>query len=164
VREDQEEWLELCQQASVEQDREKLFQLIRRINELLEGKDRRLQPSSVKPVSKGSAIFQIAYDEMLLVRRAELLKSRGYEVSSALGNDDARRSLANNGGCRLFIVGHAAPRETREEMVRWLKRNFPHIRILALNPPHQANLAEADYNLVLNGPEEWLSIVANSAG
>jgi len=38
-----------------------------RINELLEAKDKRLQPSSVQPVSKGNGVFQIAYDETLLV-------------------------------------------------------------------------------------------------
>ena len=164
MRDHQEEWQELCQQASVEQDREKLLQLVRRINELLEAKDDRLQPSSVKPVSKGNGIFQIAYDEMLLITRAELLRNRGYEVSSVLGNDDAQRVLDIHENYRLFIVGHAAPRETREEMVRWLKTNFPDTRILALNPPHQENLADADFNLVLNGPEGWLSIVANAAG
>jgi len=164
VRDHQEEWQELCQQASVEQDREKLLQLVRRINELLEAKDDRLQPSSVKPVSKGNGIFQIAYDEMLLITRAELLRNRGYEVSSVLGNDDAQRVLGIHENYRLFIVGHAARRETREEMVRWLKTNFPDTRILALNPPHQENLADADFNLVLNGPEGWLSIVANAAG
>ena len=33
--------MELCRQASVEQDREKLFRLVCRINELLEAKDKR---------------------------------------------------------------------------------------------------------------------------
>lgn len=84
-----------CQRTSVERDREKLVRPIRRINELLEAKNRRLQPSSVKPVSKCNGIFQIAYHEMLLIARAELLKDRGYEVSSALGNDHAKRVLAN---------------------------------------------------------------------
>ncbi len=160
MKDHQEEWLELCQQASVEQDPKKLYQLVRRINELLEAKDR--QPSNVMPRSRDGGIFQIAYDEMLLTARAELLKSRGYEVSSALGNNDAQRVLGNGGTYRFFIVGHAAAKETREEMVRWLKMNFPHARILALNPPEGPNLAEVDYNLVLNGPEEWLSIVANA--
>ncbi len=159
----QEEWLELCRQASVEQDREKLFGLVCRINELLEAKDKRLRPHDVKPTSKGDGVFQIAYDEMLLVTRAELLTNRGYEVSSALGNDGAKRILGKRERYRLFIVGHAAPRETREEMIGWLKANFPDTKILALNPPHQAKLAEADYNLLLNGPEEWLSVVANAA-
>jgi hypothetical protein len=33
-----EEWLELCRQASLEQDRDKLFHLVRRINELFKTK------------------------------------------------------------------------------------------------------------------------------
>jgi hypothetical protein len=49
VRDQPEEWLELCSQASVEQDREKLFQLVCRINEMLEAKDRHLRPSDVSP-------------------------------------------------------------------------------------------------------------------
>ncbi len=89
MKDHQEEWLELCQQASVEQDREKLFQLVRRINELLEAKDKRLQPSSAKPRSRDGGVFQIADDELLLISRAELLKNRGYVVSSALGSDGA---------------------------------------------------------------------------
>ena len=38
-----ERWRELCQQAVVEQDSQKLLELIREINQLLEAKDRRLQ-------------------------------------------------------------------------------------------------------------------------
>lgn len=108
-------------------------------------------------------MFQIAYDEMLLITRAQLLKNRGYEVTSVLGNDAAKCAIDTRQNHRLFIVGHAAPRETREEMVRWLKANFPNTKILVVNPPSSAILAGADYNVVLNGPEEWLSIVANTA-
>jgi hypothetical protein len=93
-----------------------------------------------------------------------LLKNRGYEVSSVLGNDEAIRVLDGQQNYRLFIVGHNAPRETREEMLRWLKIKFPHTRILALNPPHQPDLPQADYNVILNGPEAWLSIVATAPG
>lgn len=155
--------MELCRQASVEQDREKLFRLVCRINDLLEAKDKRLRSISAEPQADGKRVFQIAYDEMLLVSRAELLKNRGYEVSSALGNDGAKRILDKRARYRIFIVGHAAPKETREDMVRWLKANFPNTKILVVNPPSSAMLAGADYNVVLNGPEEWLSIVANTA-
>jgi len=164
VRDHQEEWIELCRQASVEQDREKLLQLVRRINDLLDAKDKRSRESTAAPVAQNNRIFQIAYDEMLLIARAELLKNRGYEVSSVLGNEEAQRVLDNGQSFRLFIVGHAASRETREGMLRWLKTTFPHTRILALNPPQQEYLDEADYNVVLNGPEGWLSIVANVPG
>ena len=49
MRDQQEECPELCRRAAVEQDREKLLVLVRRINELLEAKDKRLQASSAKP-------------------------------------------------------------------------------------------------------------------
>ena len=155
--------MELCRQASVEQDPTKLYRLVCRINELLEAKDKRLRSAAEGPQSDGKRVFQIAYDEMLLVSRAGLLKNRGYEVSSAIGNDGAKRILDKGKRYRIFIVGHAAPKETREEMVRWLKANFPNTKILVVNPPASAILAEADYNVVLNGPEEWLSIVENTA-
>ncbi|HEY1800610.1 MAG TPA: hypothetical protein VGG46_06700 [Terriglobales bacterium] len=37
-----ERWLELCEQAAVEQDRDKLLQLMREISRLLEEKEERL--------------------------------------------------------------------------------------------------------------------------
>jgi len=92
-----------------------------------------------------------------------LLKNRGYQVGSALGNDEAKRILDKRHPYRLFIVGHSAPKETREEIVRWLKTNFQGTKILALNPPDNTKLAEADYNLILNRPEDWLSIVATAS-
>lgn len=50
MRDQQEEWLALCKHAAVEQDREKLVVLVRRISELLEAKDQRLQATNVQPV------------------------------------------------------------------------------------------------------------------
>jgi len=43
-------------------------------------------------------------------------------------------------------------------MVRWLKANFPDTRILTLNPVDHTKLREADFD----GPEEWLSIIADA--
>jgi hypothetical protein len=45
------------------------------------------------PVSRNNRVFQIAYDEALLIARAELLEERGYEVGSVLGNEEAQRVL-----------------------------------------------------------------------
>jgi hypothetical protein len=151
-----EEWLVLCGQAAVEQDPAKMHKLARRITELLAAKQRRLQ-------GKGR-IFQIAYDRTLLIIRAELLKNRGYEVASVVGNDEAKHVLAKGEKYRLFIVGHAAPRKQRESMVRWLKANFPEVKVLAFNPPNNGSLTEADFNFVHNGPEEWLAAVGSVSG
>jgi hypothetical protein len=42
MQEKKERWMELCRQAAVEQDPEKLLVLVKEINDLLEEKERRL--------------------------------------------------------------------------------------------------------------------------
>jgi hypothetical protein len=54
MREDTERWMELARLASVEQDRDKLLELVREINQLLDKKQKRLDESvpNPKPDSK----------------------------------------------------------------------------------------------------------------
>jgi hypothetical protein len=164
VKDHRDEWQQLYRRAMNEGDPKKLAQLTRRINELLQAKELRLLGQVRVP--NGGQIFQIAYDEMLLVTRAELLRGLGYEVTSALGNEDARRVLSDGeiATYHLFIIGHAAQKETRQAMVRWLELNSPKAKVLALNPHHDSHCEGADYNFILNGPEEWLAAVASVAG
>jgi hypothetical protein len=113
------------------------------------------------PLAKSRAtrsIFQICYDEKVAVHRSELLKSRGYDAISVIGNEAAKIVLSSIQHYDLFIVGHAAPEETRREMVAWLRANYPGVKILVLNPPDQ-QILNADYNVRQNGPEGWLPIV-----
>jgi hypothetical protein len=49
-------------------------------------------------------------------------------------------------------------------MANWLRTKYPKVEILALNPPYQPQLTPANYNVVLNGPEEWLFVVEASTG
>jgi hypothetical protein len=50
MKEHSEEWKQLCAQAAIEQDPQKLLELTRKINELLLGKQNRLnQDTSNKP-------------------------------------------------------------------------------------------------------------------
>jgi hypothetical protein len=100
-------------------------------------------------------IFQIAYDEESSLQRAALLRSHGFGVISVLSNQAAKVLLASVEDYDLFIVGHAAPEESRREMVDWLKANYPGVKVLALNPPHQP-LPNADYNALASDPEGWL--------
>jgi hypothetical protein len=104
-------------------------------------------------------IFQIGYDNQLLIARAKLLESSGCEVVSVLGNEAAKIALSSTGHYDLFIVGHAADLKTRAEMADWLKVKYPDVPILALNGAEHQELDHANYNLVLNGPEEWLLVV-----
>lgn len=82
-----------------------------------------------------------------------MLRLRGYEVVSVLGNEAAKVVLTLPHHCDLFIVGHAAPEESRKQMVSWLKTKFPGVRVLGLNPPRVRKLPGADYNVKLNGPK-----------
>ena len=115
--------------------------------------------SGKKPV-----VFQITYDPNRAPGRAEVLKHHGYEVITVIGNEAAKVILSMRQSCDLFIVGHAAPEETRRDMVEWLKANYPDVRILALNPPLVQELVGADYNVELNGPETLLPIIATAVG
>ena len=51
MQEQRERWMQLCEQASTEQDPEKLMKLIAEINRLLEAKERRLRQNSPAPKS-----------------------------------------------------------------------------------------------------------------
>ena len=111
------------------------------------------------PPTKLRRIFQVTYDEELGTRRAELLRSRGYGVISVIGNEAAKILLRSIQHYDVFIVGHAAPEETRREMVDWLNIQYPRVRVLALNPSFE-QVPAADYNAPYHAPETWLPIVS----
>jgi hypothetical protein len=48
--ETRERWVELCEQAAVEQDHDRLMELIREISAVLDEKEARLQAASAKPI------------------------------------------------------------------------------------------------------------------
>ena len=118
-----------------------------------------VRPPSASKHKAESVVFQIAYDEQLMASRAEVLKAHGFSVTSMLGNEAAKVALAAPQYYSLFTIGPGAAPEVRREMADWLKAKYPKVGILALNPPYQRELAPADYNVVLNGPEEWLFVV-----
>ncbi len=116
---------------------------------------------SIKPKIK-RILFQIGYDEKGLNARAELLRRFGHEVISVTHNEAAKVALSSYHDVDLFIVGHTAPEQTRKEMVAWLKANYPKVKIVALNPSKD-ELIGADYNVMLNDHDEWLSLLAAAA-
>jgi hypothetical protein len=117
---------------------------------------------SIKPEPK-RIVFQIGDEEKELNARAELLRRFGHEVISVPDNVAARAALTGVARVDLFIVGHSAAEQTRTDMVDWLKANYPKVKILALNPSQNRALAGADYNVVLNDTNEWLSLVTAAA-
>ena len=82
-------------------------------------------------------IFQVAYREEHFLARADLLRRQGYTVTSTIGNEAAKAVLPMLPQVDLLIIGHAAPEQTRLEMVAWLSERYPRTSILALNPSHE---------------------------
>jgi len=78
-------------------------------------------------------------------------------------NEAAKIALSSFRDVDLFIVDYTAPEQTRKEIVGWLKANYPKVKIIALNPSKD-QLIGADYNVVLNDHDEWLSLLAAAAG
>jgi hypothetical protein len=115
---------------------------------------------SIKPQPK--RIFQIGYDEKERNARETLLRRFGYEVISVADNAAARAALASIVDVDLFLLGNSAEEETRKEMVSWLKAFFPKVKIVALNPSHNRELAGVDCNVAsnLNTYDEWFSLLA----
>ena len=106
------------------------------------------------------AVFQIGYNEKELNARAELFRHCGHEVISAANNEAAKRLLASIQIVDVFIIGHMAPEQTREEMVDWLRANFSRVKIVALIPSANRQVPRADYNIILKDGDEWLSAFA----
>jgi hypothetical protein len=117
---------------------------------------------SIKSKTK-RILFQIGYDEKGLNARTELFRRFGHEVISVTHNEAAKLALSSLRDVDLFIVGHTAPEQTRKEMVDWLKTNYPEVKILALNPSANPKLSGADFNVILNAYDEWLSLLAAAA-
>jgi len=124
----------------------------------------RLNVGASSGVNGKPLVFQIYYDDRLATARAEVLRLHGYEVVSVAGNEAAKVILSLPQHCDIFIVGHAAPEETREEIVAWLKAKYPGVRIIALNSPTIQELPGADYNIKLNGPQTWLPVIDSALG
>lgn len=124
----------------------------------------RLNVGASRGINGKPLVFQIYYDDRLATARAEVLRLHGYEVVSVAGNEAAKVILSLPQRCDIFIVGHAAPEETRKEIVAWLKANYPGVRIIALNSPTIRELPGADYNIKLNGPQTWLPVIDSALG
>jgi len=105
-------------------------------------------------------VFQIGYRKNLVFWRSHILKLKGYEVSSVVGNEAAILALIDLPKHDVFIIGHEAPEQTRRDMVQWLRAKYPTTKILALHPPEYQPLLGVDHNALEHDPDEWLPWVA----
>lgn len=107
-------------------------------------------------------IFQVAYREEQYLTRARLLRGRGYAVVSAIGNEAAKSLLTNQKRIHLVIVGHAAPYQTRLEMIGWLREHYLATRILALTQSSEEKFESLRFNAFYHPPEAWLPLLEDA--
>ncbi len=108
-------------------------------------------------------VFHIAYDASLLRARTAMLDHAGFQVTSVLGNEQARRVLTEQTDFDLVLVGWSADNETRRDIVRWLKQHLPSLRVFSLHTARAQPLAEADFNSCSENPAEWFTAVKKAA-
>jgi len=114
-------------------------------------------------VADRKRIFQVAYREEHFLARADLLRRQGYTVTSTIGNEAAKAVLPMLPQVDLLIIGHAAPEQTRLEMVAWLSERYPRTSILALNPSYE-RLGTLPLNAVHYPPQAWLPLIEAALG
>lgn len=107
-------------------------------------------------------VFHIIYDYNTPAVPTETLRLLGYEVDRIVGNQAAKVVLSMRHQCDLFIVGHAAPDDTRIEMVDWLKTKYPGVPVIALIPEGGPAVPGADFNANLNDSESLLPLIATA--
>ncbi|SRR6266571_2603899 len=103
-------------------------------------------------------ILQIGYYYGLIDARRIMLEQHGYEVVSALGNDQGI-SLANVGKFDVIVVGFSTSHSTRDKMVRWLKQHVPLTPVVVLLAHDSERFLDADCETLSENPEVWLQAV-----
>ena len=109
-------------------------------------------------------VLQVAYYDSLLKTRAALLETRGYEVTSALGNAEAMALGAPAlSSVDLVVIGFSSRHDTRAAMFRWFKERLPHVPVLMLLSDPAERFPEASH-VAPSQPVEWLEVVARCLG
>jgi len=92
-----------------------------------------------------------------------MLESRGYHVTSVLGNDEALGlDAAVIAAADSIVIGFSAPHPVRAAMIRWFKEFYPNIPVVALQFHSAESFTEADGGTVSDDPEVWLAAVAST--
>jgi CheY-like chemotaxis protein len=107
-------------------------------------------------------IVQVTYDHPRALRRTPVFRQNGYDVLTLIGNEAAKTVLSLPQRADVILLGHAAPDETRTEMVQWLRARYPSVPIIALNSPARPPLTGVDYEVKINGPETLLPVISTA--
>lgn len=169
-------WLQLCEQAAVEQDPGKLLALVREINDLLSAKQRRLEPFTVadsnnsapKPV--GTRILLV--DDSRIVRTALkdflLQENPAWEIIEAEKGQEAIEKIPELRPA-LVILDRNLPDIPGHEAAQQIRQLSPATKIAVCSVSDPAHLAVMAQNAGADGyftkdssPTEMYKIITSA--
>ena len=100
----------------------------------LEDNSTRVRPKLFDTAPRKKRILHVEFDRTLLAVRHALLESAGFEVISCFSGLATREVSTATAPFDLFLIGHAAPVAERNELVAWMKSNFPRTTVVVLRP------------------------------
>ena len=106
-----------------------------------------------------TSVLQVAYYPALLHIRQQMLEDAGYNVVSALGNDQGM-SIAAAQEFDVVVVGFSGPHSDRSRMVRWLKQHSPKTPVVTLLARETEHFPDADCETLSEDPRVWLAALA----
>ena len=106
------------------------------------------------------SVLQIGYVPALVETRAIMLRKDGYNVVSAVGNDQGI-NLAPSRPFDVVVVGFSERHPVRAQMVRWLKQHLPSVPVVALAAHDYEAFPDADCVTLSEDPRVWLAAVAD---
>lgn len=108
--------------------------------------------------NRPSSILSISYDESLLRTREWVLKSAGFNVTSAFGFTEALAHCRDS-GFDLAIIGHSIPLKDKAVLVQQIQTHN-HTRVLSLRRPGEEPLPGVDHSIEPSlGPEALIEAV-----
>lgn len=112
--------------------------------------------------NRAPSVLSISYDESLLRTRELILKSAGFNVTSALGFTQATAQCRDS-SFDLVIAGHSLPWSDKAALVQEVRKHN-HTRILGLRRHGEEPAPDLDHSIESFTPHELLRAVRTVLG
>jgi len=96
----------------------------------------------------------------LLAVREEILETLGHPIISVLGSQAARNLNLVAPSLGVIVIGYAAARHERQDLVNYFRRGAPTVPIVILLRRTEEPFPNVDYNCPTDNPPEWVKTVA----
>ena len=103
-----------------------------------------------------SRVLCVGYDQPLLIERATVLRSAGFDVTTVFSLDDARAE-ALAGLYHALVIGHLVPEDIRKRIVAEARARSPRIAVVLLYRERIRDASCADAVLSVDSGPRFLA-------